>query len=355
MVEPIELPSIKCTWLHDMTDETGILQHARSSIGDRREGYTTDDNARALLATLRYHELLGGDKNLELARTYLSFLLYVQKEDGRVHNFIGYDHSFLDKVGSDDSLGRVLWACGYSQDSSIPEDVRMAAKEIFDRSLIWALKSSSPRTNAFAILGLYHYARTFPEDTNPPINVTRLADRLCELYKKTSTSAWQWFEPYLTYANPRLPHALFRAYQTTGRKDYLRIAEKTLGFLAKSDIVEDVYQPAGNQSWYKKGGKKALYDQQPLEASCMVEAASVAFQVTGKKLYSNMAMTAFAWFMGKNSNNVMVYNPSIGGCYDGITAQGLNRNQGAEAGLSYLLARLEIEVLRTHQSQSPPR
>jgi hypothetical protein len=344
-VNLIELPSINCTWLQDMTDDTGILQHARSSIGDRRQGYTTDDNARALLAALRHHELFGGTKTLRLAKIYLSFLLYVQKRDGRLHNFIGYDHTFFDEEGSDDSLGRTLWACGYSQESSLPEDFKLAAKEIFDRSLIWALKSSSPRTIAFAILGLYHYANAFPEDRNPKINATQLADRLCEIYNHTSDSTWDWFEPYLTYANPRLSQALFRAYQMTGKNDYLRIAETTLRFLAANDIVKDVYQPVGNQSWYERGGEKALYDQQPLEASCMVEASSIAFQVTGNKIYSKMAHTAFAWFLGKNSNDVMVYNPTNGGCYDGITDRGLNRNQGAEAGLSYLLARLEMEAL----------
>jgi hypothetical protein len=338
--------------MRDMTDDTGILQHARSSIADRREGYTTDDNARALLATLRYHELLDGEKNLDLVRIYLSFLLYVQKNDGRVHNFVGYNHSFLDEVGSDDSLGRVLWACGYSQDTSIPEDIRMAAKEIFDNCLIWALKSRSPRTNAFAILGLYHYAKAFPEDKNPPINVAELADRLCELYKQVSTPTWQWFETYLTYANARLPYALFRAYQTTGKKDYLNIAEKTLNFLAANDIVNGIYQPVGNQSWYVRGGEKALYDQQPLEASCMVEAASVAYQVTGKNIYAKMARTAFDWFLGKNSDGVMVYDPNTGGTYDGITAHGLSRNQGAESGLSYLLARFEMELHQKRELES---
>ena len=350
---PIEFPPINCTWLYDMTDDTGILQHAKSSIGDRREGYTTDDNARALLAILRYHQLIDGEKSLGLVRTYLGFLLYVQEKDGRLHNFIGYDHSFLDEVSSDDCLGRVLWACGYCQETSIPEDVRMAAKEIFDRSLMWVSDSSSPRAQALAILGLYHYAKAFPEDKNPQLNMIHLADRLCELYEQASSPSWQWFEPYITYANARLPHALFRAYQTTHRKEYIRIAEEALKFLAAKNIVEGIYQPVGNQSWYKRGGRKALYDQQPLEASCMVEAASTAFQVTGKKMYSKMARIAFAWFLGKNSNGLMVYNPATGGTHDGISAHGLNRNQGAEAGLSYLLARLEMEVLDGHKTQNP--
>jgi len=335
-----------------MTDDTGILQHAKASIDDRREGYTTDDNARALLCALRYYELHANTKALKLARTYLGFLLYMQKKDGCLHNILGYNRSFLDEVGSDDSLGRTLWVCGYAQNTSIPTDFKMVAKDIFDKGLVWTLKSSSPRAQAFSILGLYHYAKAFPEDKNPPINVTNLADRLCELYRQASTPTWQWFETYLTYANPRLSHALFRAYQITGKKDYLHIAEKTLNFLAANNIVKGVYQPVGNQSWYQLGGEKALYDQQPLEASCMVEAASVAFQVTGKKIYSKMARTAFDWFLGKNSKGVMVYNPDIGSTYDGITADGLSRNQGAESGLSYLLARFEMELHHKRESQS---
>ena len=341
----IKLPSINCNWLQALTDDTGILQHAKSSIADRREGYTTDDNARALIAVLKYHRLRGKEHALNLARTYLSFLLHVQKEDGRVHNFIGYNRDFLDAEGSEDSLGRVLWACGYCQDAPIPEDFRMTAKEIFDKSLIWASRSGSPRTHAFAILGLYHYAKAFPQDKNPPSNVIHLADRLCEAYRHESKSSWQWFEPNLTYANARLPHALFRAYQTTGRQEYLHIAEKTFDFLSANDIIQDIFQPVGTQSLQKKGGKRALYDQQPIEASCMVEAASAALQATGKEQYSKIAHIAFDWFMGKNSKNVMVYNPATGGCYDGITPEGLNRNQGAESGLSYLLARLEMETL----------
>jgi len=345
-MDSIKLPSINCSWLQDLTDDTGILQHAKSSIADRREGYTTDDNARALIAVLKYHRLRGEEQTLNLARTYLSFLLHVQKEDGRVHNFIGYNRDFLDTEGSEDSLGRVLWACGYSQDAPIPEDFRMTAKEIFDKSLNWASRSGSPRTHALAILGLYHYAKAFPQDKNPQLNVNHLADRLCEAYRHESTSSWQWFESYLTYANAQLPQALFRAYQTTGNQDYLHIAEKTFEFLATKDIIQNMFQPVGNRFWHRRDGERALYDQQPIEASCMVEAASTAFQVTGKEIYSKIAYTAFEWFMGKNTKNVVVYNPATGGCYDGITPEGLNRNQGAEAGLSYLLARLEMEGLR---------
>jgi hypothetical protein len=341
----IKLPPITCHWLYFMTDDTGVLQHAKFSIPNRKEGYATDDNARALLAILEYYSLQHEEKLLETARTYLSFLFHSQEKDGRVHNFMGYDRRFRDKQTSCDSLGRVLWACGYAQDTSIPEDFRMVAKEIFDKALSRAVKSESPRTHAFAILGLYHYAKAFPEDENPRLNITLLADDLCGKYESVSTPSWKWFETYTTYANSRLPQALFRAYQATGNQRYLDIAEETLSFLASEGIVHDQFQPVGNKDWHFQGSKRGIYDQQPIEASSMIDAASAAFQATKKEEYLKMAHIAFDWFMGKNSKGLMVYNPVTGGCYDGITPEGLNKNQGAEAGLSFLLARLEMEIL----------
>ncbi|MFX1473670.1 MAG: glycosyltransferase [Promethearchaeota archaeon] len=341
----IKIPSINCSWLQDLTDDTGILQHSKFSIPNRKEGYATDDNARALVAVLKCNLLHKDAGFLKLARTYLSFLLHAQKEDGHVHSFMEYNRNFLDKERSDDAIGRVLWACGYSQTVDISPGFRMAAKEIFDKGLDWALRSASPRTHAFAILALHHYAHAFPKDKNPPLNVVYLADQLLEAFGNESTSSWHWFESCLTYANPRLPQALFRAHQTTGKQDYLSVAEKSFEFLVENTIIDGMFQPVGNSSWCKRGGQMALYDQQPIEASCMVEAASAAFQVTGKDKYFRIAHIAFDWFMGNNSKKVMVYNPATGGCYDGITPEGLNMNQGAEAGLSYLLARLEMESL----------
>lgn len=298
------------------------------------------------MAVLKYHDLDGDKAILRLAKTYLSFLLYMQRKDGSVHNFLAYNRNFLDEVGSHDSLGRVLWATGYTQVAQVSEDFRAVAKEIFDKALVWAMKSDSVRTQAFAILGLHHYAEAFPEDENPPMNIITLADRLCEGYERETNDSWRWFEPYCTYANPRLPQALFRAYQTTGKEEYLTIATTALDFLAEMDIVQGMFQPVGNRIWHLRGQERELYDQQPIEASCMVQAAIAALRVTRQDRYLEMAHTSFDWFMGRNSKGVMVYNPATGGCYDGITPEGLNRNQGAEAGLSFLLARLEMEGLR---------
>ena len=163
-----------------------------------------------------------------------------------------------------------------------------------------------------------------------------------------SSSDWCWFEPYLTYSNTRLSQALFRTYAVIGDERYLKIAKESFDFLAEVQVVDERFVPIGNRGWYKRGGQRALYDQQPIEASCMVETSLTAFHVTKEERYQGIAYTAFEWFLGKNTRNVMLYDPNTGGCYDGINPQGLNLNQGAEATISYLLARLELETLNQY-------
>jgi len=227
--------------------------------------------------------------------------------------------------------------------SNLLEEKRFLSKEIFDQGFKWVNNFKSPRSIAYTILGLQHYQKAFPRDKNLDLNTRTLANQLCEIYQRTSSPDWQWFEPYLTYANARLPQALFEAYMTSKDITYLKIGEDTLNFLVEKQIIEDKLFPIGNKSKYVKNGEKTLYDQQPLEAECMVQAATTAFRVTQKEKYRKIAHIAFQWFLGKNSQNLEVYNPKTGGCYDGITSQGVNLNQGAESTICYLLARLELE------------
>ncbi len=130
-----------------------------------------------------------------------------------------------------------------------------------------------------------------------------------------------------------------------GNQKYLDVAKESMDFLLKTQMVDDVFVPIGNEGWYKRGGNRALYDQQPLEAAAMVEAAVEAFDVTKEKRYAEIATIVFGWFLGKNSAKTMVYNPETTGCFDGITAEELNMNQGAESSISYLLARLRLAEL----------
>jgi hypothetical protein len=340
-----ELPPVKLDFLKLLTDDTGILQHSKFAIPKRKEGYTTDDNARALIASLRYDAIFGDSKIGKLVDVYLGFLFYMQRTDGRFRNLLGYDRRFMDNADSEDCMGRALWACGQCLDSRLPQEKKLLAKELFDRTFAWCSSFKSLRARALSIMGLYHYLKAHPQDQNASLNIEVFVRQLIEHYEDESSNEWNWFEPYLTYINGRLPHALFLAYDSTKNDKCLKVAKDSLDFLLKVQMVEDRFLPIGNRGWYSRGGQRATYDQQSIEASCMVEAALVAYRTTGDEKYQKAAYTIFEWFLGKNSKNFVVYNVETGGCHDGITPNGLNLNEGAEATISYLLARLELEAL----------
>jgi len=338
-------PPIKLDHLKALTDDTGILQHTKYSIPNRKEGYTTDDNARALVACIKFLQFHDDSDVSKLANTYLSFLFHMQRPDGKFHNLLSYNRDFHDDVGSEECMGRSLWACGNAISTSLSEGIKTTSKEAFDEGFRHAPSFKSLRAKAFTILGLCHYYEAFPHDHNLSKNIASLIEQLVDSYQRVAASDWCWFEPYLTYANARLSQALFRAYDVIRDEKYLQIAKESFDFLVQVQTMDGKFVPIGNNGWYKKGGKRALYDQQPIEAACIVEAALTAFHVTRQEKYQRVAYVAFEWFLGKNIQNVMVYDVTTGACYDGITPQGLNLNQGAEATISYLLARLELEKL----------
>jgi len=268
----------------------------------------------------------------------------MQRPDGKFHNLLSYNRDFLDDVGSEECMGRSLWTCGYTISTNLSKGIKTTSKEIFDKGFRHASNFRSLRAKAFTILGLCYYYEAFPHDHNLSKNIVPLTEQLLDSYQRVSSSDWCWFEPYLTYVNARLSQALFRAYSIIGDERYLQIAKESFDFLVEVQVIDEKFVPIGNKGWYKRGGQRALYDQQPIEALCMVEAALTAFHLTNEKKYQRVAYIAFDWFLGKNTQNVMVYDPTTGACYDGITPQGLNLNQGAEATISYLLARLELET-----------
>jgi hypothetical protein len=345
----LELPTIKLDFLRVLTDDTGLLQHSKFAVPTRKEGYTTDDNARALIACISHHEFFGDNKVEKLIDTYLSFLLYMQRTDGRLHNLLSYDRKFVDDTSSEDPIGRTIWACGKCLDSILPTEKKLLAKEVFDKAFGWISVFKAPRAKAFSILGLYHYQRAYPQDQNTLQNMKAMGNQLLEYYDHESSDKWSWFESYLTYANGRLPQALFLVYDCTKEKKYLKVAKQSLDFLLKVQSINDVFVPIGNQGWYRKDGERAIYDQQSLEAACMVDATLAAFKSTNEEKYCKAAYDIFNWFLGRNSAELMVYNPETSGCHDGITPSGLNLNEGAEATVTYLMARLELDALNRLQ------
>jgi hypothetical protein len=333
--------------LKALSDETGIFQHTKYSTIDFKEGYTTDDNARALIAALRYYGVYNDPEAISLANTYLAFLLYMQREDGRLHNYLGFDRIFKDEVGTEDSMGHALWACGYVLSSQASKQQKAVAKEIFDRGLPQSYRFTSPRAKAFTILGIHYYHKAFHKDQNLPEKMHRLAKNLVDQYRKEADDDWRWFESRITYANPRLPQGLFAAYETTQESTYLQVALTSLDFLIEVQMMDDIFVPVGSKGWYLKNGEKALFDQQPIEASCMIDAVTKAFNLTGDEKYRRTAKLVFEWYHGKNIKKVNLFNKEKNTCFDGITSKGLNQNQGSESTISYYLAYL---ILCAHKS-----
>jgi hypothetical protein len=337
---------IKLDFVKALTDDVGMLQHSKYATPNKKEGYTTDDNTRALIACTNYFMLFNDAKVKELIGTYLSLLFYMQRADGKMFNYLTYDRKLTDEIGSEDCMGRTLWACGYCLNSKLPGDTKLLAKEVFDKVFKWSLSFTSPRAEAYSILGLFHYQKAYPGDQNVKLNIRELADKLTGQFELESSKDWDWFESSLTYSNARLPHSLFLAYEATQESRYLQAASKSMKFLTNIQTINNVFVPIGNRGWYKKGSERAIYDQQSIEASCTTEAAIAAYRNTSEKVYLDAAYRAFEWFLGGNLQGLILYDPENGSCCDGITPQGLNQNKGAESTLAYLQARLNLEELK---------
>lgn len=338
------VPGFKLDRLKRMTDDTGVVQHSLYAVPDHNHGYSIDDQARALIVALKHLNLSGNWESVDLATCYLRFLNYAQLPDGRFHNFMAFDRHWQDDVGSEDSNGRVIWSLGYTALTGVEEDLQMTARTMLLRAFPAVRKLTYLRARAFAILGLYYYLRTEPSDQEARELASMHADALLHAYEIESGPGWEWFEGSLTYSNGRLPQALILAYLVTWRPQYLEVARRSLDFLIRTSHL---YEPdkidlVGQDGWYPRGGSCARFDQQPVDANGLLDACLTAHQLLGEKFYLSEAQQAFAWYHGRNALGKPLYCESTGGCFDGLTPDGMNRNQGAESTISYLLSYLAM-------------
>lgn len=337
-----DYPPIVMEHLETLTDRTGVIQHAIYSIPNRRTGYTTDDNARALIVALQEYERTGDRRLLQLVSTYLSFLHYAQTSGRRFHNFMSFDQIFLDNEGSEDCFGRVLWACGEALATNVHENVKKVARRLFDDAVRWLPTISWTRGKAYAAMGCYFYIKGEPDSEAIKKRLGHLADSMCASFRANATDEWQWFEPYLTYSNGIPPRALFLAHKVLGKDEYLDIATKSLDFLNSVTNVDGVHAPIGCNGWFICDSERAWFDQQPVDPMASVLANLTAYEVTGDRKYLDNGKIAFDWFFGANSINEAMYDPVTGGCYDGLTPSGPNLNQGSESTICCLLAQLAM-------------
>ncbi|CAN5523903.1 glycosyltransferase family 4 protein [soil metagenome] len=343
-----ELPLLKLDHLHRMTDGTGLLQHAKFAVPNYAEGYTTYDNARALVLSV-YAWSLGPDDAREaydLATRYLAFLNHAfEPASGRFRNVMNFERRWLELVGSDDSHGRALWGLGTVLGRLADDGLRGLAATLFDRALPAVLKVTSPRAWAFALLGMHGYLRAFPGDSAAKHACEMLAGHLLTAYRRCAGEDWRWFEDILAYSNAKLPHALILAGRQLGDKEMLALGLETLRWLVAVQRDEaGHFVPVGSNGFYPRGEVRARFDQQPVEAHATISACLEAYRATNERVWLDEARRAFDWFLGRNDLGLPLYDPLTGGCRDGLHPDRVNQNQGAEASLSFLLSLAELRM-----------
>jgi glycosyltransferase involved in cell wall biosynthesis len=340
-VQQNPIPEIKLDHLIRLTDDTGIIQHATYGIPNRNSGYSADDVARALVVVLQYYNQFQDEKVLRLAELYISFLYHAQLRDGRFHNFMNYKREFIDEVGSEDTLGRALWAIGCAIYIKSNHQIQLLAREIFAKA-ITNLEFTHPQALSYAILGFYYFLRKYEGATQEKRILQDMADKLIEFYEIHKREEWHWFSDTITYGYGKIIEALLLTYKITDCDKYRETAFTCLDSLTERLYKNEYFDFVGNKDWLKPDGKREYYDQQPIDAGYLVEAYLAAYDVSRDTKYLDLAQAAFEWFLGRNQSGESIYDFVTGGCNDGLGPHGVNLNQGAESIICFLLASLDI-------------
>jgi glycosyltransferase involved in cell wall biosynthesis len=350
-----QLPELKLNHVNALTDDTGMLQHAIFTIPNRAEGYTTDDNARALIFSVLLEQSSlerpgkAESPNPDWPFRYLAFLEQAfNPEKKRFRNFLGYDHRWMEEQGSEDSHGRGLWALGTLLARSANQRLRGAAGRLFESSVPAVVEFHSPRACAYALLGIQEYLHSYQGDRDAQRVRLALAQRLLRMYESVSRPDWKWFEDVVAYGNARLPQAMLLVGSACGDERMLSAGLDSLEWLMETQRCQTNghFVPIGSQGFYRRGGEQARFDQQPIEAAGAVSACLQAYRVTGHGRWLSQAWSAFNWFLGDNDLQLPLYDSETGGCRDGLHPERANQNQGAESSLSFLMALLEMRSVR---------
>lgn len=341
------MPPFSLAHINRLTDDTGIIQHAKFGIPNLKEGYCLDDNARALLMSLMAYKQLKDMRALELSPIYLSYIHYMQNPDGSFRNFLSFSRNYLDEVGSEDSFGRTIWALGYLLGNAPNDAYYQTGKLIFFNAAPYFEKLQSIRSIANTMIGICYYLRSAPSDDSMTERLRNMAHILVKHYNDNEAPHWKWFEALLAYDNGILPLALLHSAEILNDEQVTQTAIDSMDFLTELTLKDNYLSVIGNEKWYLKEGVRSVYAQQPIDALAMVLMFHQAFHLTKNKEYLNKLYTSFLWFLGENDLRMILYDFETKGCCDGFERDGINRNQGAESSLAYLISHLT--VLRAYE------
>lgn len=334
-----QLPVTNFNHISTLTDDTGMIQHALFALPNRKEGYCIDDNARALLLMLWAGKERSNETARRLLPVYLSYIHYMQSGDGFFRNFMSYSKTIEEERGSEDSFGRTIMALGFLVNESTTTMLVRTGADMFAKAYPHIKSLVSLRAMANSIIGLCQFIKyNYPDDHKVEL-VQVLADRLVQGYLHHTSDDWQWYEPVLTYDNAMLPLALLNAYEITQVETYRSIAFESMQFLESKVFDDGMVRPIGNNGWcLKDGGPPARFDQQGIDVMAMVLYYQQAFRITREQQYLDRMYSSYQWFLGMNDLGASLYDPSTGGCADGLLMEGVNLNQGAESTLAYWIS-----------------
>ncbi|PTQ99426.1 glycosyltransferase involved in cell wall biosynthesis [Mucilaginibacter yixingensis] len=342
IVDPEILPKFSLAHVKRLTDDTGIVQHAKYGIPNLKEGYCLDDNSRALIMALMAYQRNKSQEAFDLLPIYLSYIHYMQTDDGNFRNFLSFNRMYLDEVGSEDSFGRTIWALGYLIDCAANSSYQEFAFELFIKSIPHFDSLKYLRGIANTIIGVSLFLKAYPTDKGMTDKLIQMTKPLVDAYEQTRADDWEWFENEMTYDNAILPLALLHSCQVTGDERVREIALKTMNFLDELTLSKGYLSPVGNEGWYHRGGEFPVYDQQAIETMAMVLMYFQAYQTLRDPEYIEKMFLCYRWFLGDNSMRAPLYDHETKGCCDGLLPTGINRNQGAESTLAYLISHLTV-------------
>lgn len=334
----IKVPGLDTLHLERMTDDTGLVQHANGCVADYKTGYCLDDNARALMVCLIAYKSTGDKKYFHLIHRYMAYIMYLQNADGSFKNYLTYWRNAVEEVGSDDAFGRAVWALGALIRLSPCDSMFHVAMELFYKATTQFSRLSYARGYANCIFGLYHYIRRFPDQEKYIKMLTGMADKLVERFNTHRQDGWNWFESTITYDNGILPASLYTAYVFSENPEYLEVANASREFLENQCFVDGQLTLVGNRQWWMEKHNKSAFAQQPIDAMAMVIMYDCAYRATKNIAYVEKLRICFQWFFGKNDLNLPLYDSQTHGCNDGLEELEVNRNQGAESIISYLMS-----------------
>ncbi len=329
---------------YSLTDSTGLLQHATYTIPDYSQGYCTDDNARALLMAVKLNRFTHSKESEKLITKFLSFLDYMQIENGTFINMLSYSKNHLSNNKSEDAFGRSIWALGYTIKYAPLINQKEFANKLFLKAMPNFKFLNDLRGIAGSIMGIVFYLKNYPENETLKMQLKEFLSRLADSYNSISDKNWHWYEDKISYDNAILPLSMFTGAAFLNEKHYLKMAMKSLTFLETISFKNNHLSLIGNENWLEKGQQKSLFSQQPIDALSFTLIYQCLYKITNDKKYKTKMKTSFSWFLGNNDLFTSVYDKNSKGCSDGLFKDSLNLNQGGESLLAWLISYLTYRL-----------